>query len=71
MAPGSADMVPIHPWQHITQILDFRTQGRHHTEYLLCWLHGGLADDTWVPLADISTGLDPFLLQFHSLSAFL
>lgn len=58
--------VPIHNWQHVAGILDHRNRGRNHFEYLLRWLHSSPADDTWVPLSDISTALDLFLLQFHS-----
>lgn len=67
-APSSAPntAIPIHNWQHVAGILDFRTRGRTHHEYLLRWLYGSPADDTWVPLTDISTALDPYLLQFHA-----
>lgn len=64
--PGHTSPIPIHHWQHVAGILDHRNRGRNHFEYLLRWLHGSPADDTWVPLSDISTALDPFLLQFHS-----
>lgn len=57
---------PIHNWQHVAGILDYRSRGRIHHEYLLRWLYGNPADDTWVPLTDISTALDPYLLQFHA-----
>lgn len=58
--------IPIHNWHHVAGILDYRTRGRTHSEYLLRWLHGTPSDDTWVPLTDISTALDPFLFQFHA-----
>lgn len=64
LAPQST--VPIHNWHHVAGILDYRTRGRTHHEYLLRWLRGTPADDTWVPLTDISTALDPFLIQFHT-----
>lgn len=56
---------PIHNWQHVAGILDYCNRGRQHHEYLLRWVHGSPSDDTWVPLSDISTALDPYLLQFH------
>lgn len=56
---------PIHGWQAVTAILDFRTRGKKHPEYLLQWLHGSPSDDTWVPLSDISQTLDPYLWEFH------
>lgn len=63
---GSATTnIPIHQWTHVSGILDYRNRGKKHPEYLLRWLYGSPADDTWVPLSDISTSLDPFLLQFH------
>lgn len=58
--------LPIHNWQHVAGILDYRNRGRVHHEYLLQWLYGSPSDDTWVPLTDISTALDPYLLQFHT-----
>lgn len=64
-APDPGSSIPIHQWRHVTAILDYRLRGKKHPEYLLRWLHGSPADDTWVPLTDISTSLDPFLLQFH------
>lgn len=60
-----SDTTPIHQWSHVAGILDHCNRGKKHPEYLLRWLHGSPADDTWVPLSDISTNLDPFLLQFH------
>lgn len=68
MAPvvTSTASIPIHQWTHVSGILDHRNRGGKHPEYLLRWLYGSPADDTWVPLSDISTSLDPFLLQFHN-----
>lgn len=57
--------IPVQGWQAVTAILDFRTRGKRHPEYLLRWLHGGPSDDTWVPLSDISGSLDPYLWAFH------
>ncbi|KAG0143909.1 hypothetical protein CROQUDRAFT_95671 [Cronartium quercuum f. sp. fusiforme G11] len=66
-APSAATKsIPIHPWHHVAQVLDYCTWGHRHPEYLLHWLHGSPSDDTWVPLTDISKDLNPFLLTFHA-----
>lgn len=59
------ESTPIHQWSHVSGILDHRNRGKKQPEYLLRWLHGSPADDTWVPLTNISTNIEPFLLQFH------
>lgn len=50
---------------HVAGILNYRNRTKTRHEYLLRWLHGSPADDTWVSLTDISNSLDPFLFQFH------
>lgn len=62
---ADTSQTPVHGWRAVTAILDFRTRGRRHPEYLLRWLHGSPSDDTWVPLSDISGDLDPYLWEFH------
>lgn len=58
--------IPIQNWQYVTGILYYHAQGRSHPEFLLKWLLESPADDTWAPLTEIFTSLDPFLFQFHA-----
>lgn len=64
-SPLSPLSVLIHQWAYVSGILDYRNRSKTRHKYLLRWLHGSPSDDTWVALTDISTSLDPFLLQFH------
>lgn len=61
----ASPLPPIRDWRHVAGILDFRVRGKQSPEYLLRWVNGTPSDDTWVPLHDVSSDLDPYFLAFH------
>lgn len=64
MAPSVLPL--LHCWRHVSGILDFQIRGRQAPEYLLRWVDSTPSDNTWVPLHNLLSDLDPYLLHFHS-----
>ncbi|MBW0510625.1 hypothetical protein O181_050340 [Austropuccinia psidii MF-1] len=52
-------------WHEVREILHFNKFAHLGPHYLLCWHNGSPADDTWVPLQNISPSLNNQLLHFH------
>ncbi|EUC53577.1 Transposon Tf2-1 polyprotein, putative [Rhizoctonia solani AG-3 Rhs1AP] len=52
------------PWHEVDKILDCRKIGRRY-DYFVSWKGLTPDENSWVPLSDMSTGLNELIEQFH------